>query len=104
VNQAVRTLHRFEPADLPAPLSHPIASGSRKIVEAVRYLPHEDDPRAILGENWIIRERDEANNILRESTELYSSADGAYYAYWYGDEPVAFEPWVSPLFATGEAA
>lgn len=109
MNQAVRTLTRFsEPVSTPDPLSHLI--GNRKgcrtdpnrVVEAVLYLPQEDDPRAGLGDNWIIRERDPDRNILRESTDLYASAQQAYDAYWTG--AVAFEAWISPLFATSVAA
>lgn len=111
MNQAIRTLARFEPVSPPgtssrgpAPLPHPIANrrgcptDPNRAVEAVRYAPHEDDPRAVLGDNWIIREHDPDRNILRESTGLYSSAEGAYHAYWAGE--VVFEAWVSPLFAT----
>lgn len=106
MNQTLRasSIRFCEPASTPAPLPHPIAnrrgclSDPNRVVEAVRYAPHEDDPRAVLGDNWIIRERDPDRNILRESTALYASADGAYHAYWMGE--VVFEAWVSPLYAT----
>jgi hypothetical protein len=99
MNQTVRNLPSPIQWD---PLAHPIAIRNTCVVEAVRYLPQEDDPRAILGENWIIRERDTAKNILRESTDLYSSGESALDAYWWNE--VTWEAWVSPLFATGEAA
>lgn len=108
MNQAIRTLTRFAPVSTlgtlsrgPAPLTHPIATRKGFVVEAVRYLPHEDDPRATLGANWIVRERDQANNVVRESTELYSSADQAYDAYWT-TAPAEFgwEAWVAPIWAT----
>lgn len=109
MNQALNlSSTRFEPVSTPAPLSHPIANrrgcltDPNRVVEAVLYAPHEDDPRAVVGANWIIRERDPDRGSLRESTALYASADQAYHAYWLGE--VVFESWISPLFSTSVAA
>jgi hypothetical protein len=51
---------------------------------------------------WLVVERDPATDLVRESTGTYADERAAYYAYWYAsaDEPLDFEAWISPLFAT----
>jgi hypothetical protein len=92
------------PVKVPADISHPIATNGNGLdtVTAVKIIPSDWDDRAILGDNWLIRQFDPARNIYRESTDLYASADQAYDAYWTGE--VEWEAWVSELFVTAEAA
>lgn len=111
MNQAIRTLPRFEPVELPAPLPSPSARlvadhrPDGHVVEALPCRVGEDDPQWIktyFSSRWLLVERDPQCNLIRESTASYASQGAAYGAYWYAnaDDPLEFEPWVSPLFAT----
>lgn len=79
-----------------------IASTSTVIVEAWRFIPHEDDLESP-QDPWIVVQRDTKRNLIRESTRVFGSKEAAIDAYWSGPM-LDFEAWISPLFATGEAA
>jgi hypothetical protein len=106
VNQAVRTLSRFEPVSTPAPLSHSIATPTNgHTIEAVRCFVGDDESdcvKAYYANRWLVVERDPLNNLIRESTGTYADVGAAFAAYWYAsaDEPLEFEAWVAPIFAT----
>jgi hypothetical protein len=61
-----------------------------------------DSFKAYYATRWLVVERDPLNNRIRESTGTYADALAAYGAYWYAseDDPLEWEAWVSPLFAT----
>jgi hypothetical protein len=50
-------------------------------------------------EGWLIRERDPAHNLIRESTQTFACAGEAYDAWWSG-APVDFEAWIAPMWVT----
>jgi hypothetical protein len=109
VNQAVRTLPRFEPAETPAPLTSPVHLIAKPVnghlIEAVPCsVSDEDTPaaQAYYKGRWLVVERDAARSLIRESTATYACAKLAFDAYWYAstDDPLDWEAWVSPIFAT----
>jgi hypothetical protein len=106
VNQAVRTLSRFEPLETAAPLPSPTHLIAKPVnghlIEAVLCA----DTQGYYKGRWLVVERDPILNLIRESTASYADERAAYYAYWYAcaSEPLDFEAWVSPLFATFTAA
>jgi hypothetical protein len=109
VNQAIRTLSRFEPAETPAPISSPVDLIAKPVnghlIEAVPCsVSDEDTPaaQAYYKGRWLVVERDAARSLIRGSTATYASAKLAFDAYWYAsaDDPLDWETWVSPIFAT----
>lgn len=108
MNQALNPSSiRFpEPVSTPAPLSstHLIASHrpDGHLIEAV---PCADTAGYYKG-RWLVVERDPLRNLIRESTASYACARLAFDAYWYAsaDDPLDFEAWVSPIWATFIAA
>jgi hypothetical protein len=109
VNQAVRTLPRFEPVETPAPLPSPTHLIAKPVnghlIEAVPCsVSDEDTPaaQAYYKGRWLVVERDPVNNLIRESTGSFAHPRLAFDAYWYAsaDDPLEFEAWVSPVWAT----
>ena len=102
MNQAVRTLPRFEPVKTLAPLPSPTHLIAKPVnghlIEAV---PCSDTQGYYKG-RWLVVERDTVNNLIRESTGSFAHPRLAFDAYWYAsaDDPLEFEAWVSPLWAT----
>lgn len=108
MNQTVRNpIPSFEPIEQPAPISTviQIAKGCGNsaclITEAVQFAPSEDLPSWFSG-RWVLRQRHTTANLIRESTATYATSKEASYAYWYVwlDDPVDWEPWVAPAWAT----
>jgi hypothetical protein len=88
------------------PISSPVPLATdgygHTTVDAVKIIRDEDHPRAHIDDNgWLIRQHDAKRGILRESTNLYATADQAYDAYW--GTQIEWESWVSPLHATPAA-
>lgn len=104
MNQTLRTssIRFHEPVELPLPGSPTILIADHRsdghIVEAV---PCADTQGYYAG-RWLVVERDPSANLIRESTATYAHPKLAYYAYWHAsaDDPLDFEAWVSPIWAT----
>ncbi len=116
MNQTVRVPIRFyepqvsTPKETPAPISEalPVAHGVGRskhiITEAVAFAWHDDLP-SWYKDRWILRQRDTAANLIRESTETFLCAKLAFNAYWYPvDEPVEWEAWTAPMWASTQVA
>ena len=103
MTQAVKIPIRFAaPVELPAPVFptvHLIAKPvNGPIVEAV---PCADAQGYCKG-RWLVVERDPENNLIRESLSTYACAKLAFDAYWCAtaDDPLEFEAWIAPIWAT----
>ena len=89
------------PVELPSPgvpailIAKPLDG---HIVEAVRCA----DQSGYYAGRWLVVERDPVRNLIRESTGSFAHPRLAFDAYWYAsaDDPLEFEAWVSPLWAT----
>jgi hypothetical protein len=109
MNQALNpsSIRFCEPVEVPAavsqilPIAHGVGNCSHLITEAVAFVWSDDLPSWYKG-RWIVRQRDTDNNLIRESTATYADAKAAFNAYWYAseDDPLDFEPWVAPIWAS----
>jgi hypothetical protein len=96
----------FEPTSTPALLPHLIAKTViGHTIEAVRCSVTDDDSdyvKAYYADRWLVVERDPLNNIVRESTGSFASPKAAFNAFWYAtaDDPLDFEDWITPIWAT----
>lgn len=104
MNQAVRNYRFFEPISTPAP--HLIAKTViGHTIEAVRCSVTDDDSnyvKAYYADRWLVVERNHESNLVRESTLSFASPKAAFNAYWYAtaDDPLDFDDWVAPCWAT----
>jgi hypothetical protein len=116
VNQTIRNLRLPEPyfdiVETPVPnliaivpIAHGVGNQSHIITEAVAF-PHHDDLPSWYKGRWLVRQRDTRTQYVRESTATYPDSRAAFNAYWYAsaDDPVEFEAWVAPCWASAQVA
>jgi hypothetical protein len=110
VNQARQFDIRFAtPVEAPDDVSRETlarAYGTAPVTIGSAYGKAVVEARQIGWDKWIVVELDHDQNLIRESTDTFTSAKLAAWHWAYDgsmfDEPMAFEAWVTPMWATTE--